>query len=67
MEEVQSPREACAPGTDSPQMAPWTGLSALGSWDAAKLKSHIFVIVSMLCFTSLKTSIGINLLKSQEF
>lgn len=67
MEEVQSPREACAPGTASPQKAPWTRLSALGSWDAAKLKSHIFIIVSILCFTSLKTSIGLNLLKSQEF
>ena len=67
VEEAQSPREACGPGAASPQMVPGTRFSARGSWDTAKLKSHMFILVSILCFTSLKTSIGIHLLKSQEF
>ena len=58
MGENQNPREACAPGTTSPQAAPWAMFSSLGSWDTAKLKYHIFIIDSILCFKNLRTSKG---------
>ena len=58
MGENQNPREACAPGTTSSQAARRAMFSALGSWDTTKLKYHIFIIVSILCFKNLRTSTG---------
>ena len=66
MGENQNPREACAPGTTSSQAAPWAMFSALGSWDTAKLKYHIFIIDSILCFKNLRTSIGRHAVRAKS-